>query len=32
MFKKREILKKYWVITKGIPNPAEGKLNIPKNL
>ena len=24
MFKKREVVKKYWVITKGVPNPTEG--------
>jgi 23S rRNA-/tRNA-specific pseudouridylate synthase len=24
MFKKRQVIKHYWVITKGIPNPSEG--------
>lgn len=24
MFKKRQVIKHYWVITKGIPNPPEG--------
>ncbi|ELU05353.1 hypothetical protein CAPTEDRAFT_152236 [Capitella teleta] len=29
MFKKREVIKKYWMITKGIPNPPEGVIDIP---
>ena len=29
MFKRREVIKKYWVITKGVPNPLEGVIDIP---
>ncbi|KAK2166706.1 hypothetical protein NP493_1293g01033 [Ridgeia piscesae] len=29
MFKKREVVKRYWVITKGVPNPLEGVIDIP---
>lgn len=29
MFKRRKVLKKYWVLTKGIPNPAQGVIDIP---
>jgi RluA family pseudouridine synthase len=29
MFKKRQVVKHYWVITKGIPNPTEGVIDIP---
>lgn len=27
MFKERKVIKKYWAITKGIPNPKEGEDN-----
>ena len=29
MFKERQVIKKYWVITKGVPNPKEGIIDIP---
>ncbi|XP_064612439.1 uncharacterized protein LOC135476369 [Liolophura sinensis] len=29
LFRKRKVIKKYWLITKGIPNPAEGIIDIP---
>ena len=29
MFKKRQVVKKYWVITKEVPNPTEGVIDIP---
>ncbi|XP_074641307.1 uncharacterized protein LOC141899053 [Tubulanus polymorphus] len=29
MFKDREVIKKYWFITKGIPSPEEGVIDIP---
>lgn len=28
-FKERRVIKRYWVITKGIPNPREGVIDIP---
>ena len=28
MFKKREVVKRYWVITKGVPNPLEGNVTM----
>ncbi len=29
MFKRREVVKKYWMLTKGVPNPVEGVIDIP---
>lgn len=29
MFKKREVVKRYWVITKGVPDPTQGVIDIP---
>jgi len=29
MFKKRQVIKHYWVLTKGIPNPPQGVIDIP---
>lgn len=29
MFKKRQVVKRYWVITKSVPNPQQGIIDIP---
>ena len=29
MFKERQVVKRYWMITKGIPNPMSGVIDIP---